>query len=96
MKIIPDNISIITCKEASRFLEPCPFCGSAAHIGIYSYGSGNYGSGDELRVVCSNRDCGVTMVGKDVSWRSEEHCGCEIKSTVSKWNRRIYNETLDR
>lgn len=72
-----------------KTLKKCPFCGAEAKFGSYSGGTGNYGSYSLVTIYCTNRDCGITIDGGDITWMGLEEALPKYEKVAKKWNKRI-------
>lgn len=74
-------------ESLKKSLKCCPFCGQPVRMKNIFYGSGNYGSGSKLVIVCDT--CKLQMSGVDTSWSYEYDHIPETKELVEKWNTRV-------
>lgn len=80
-------------REIQKTIKPCPFCGKPVELLHLGYGSGNYGSGTNFVIYCSN--CKLDMEGPDTSWTHFYDHNDEVRKFVEKWNTRCEGEHDD-
>ena len=74
-------------EKLKKTVKPCPLCGKPVKMFSIGYGSGNYGSGSHIVIVCDN--CNLEVIGPDTSWTYEYDHNDEVKEFIKKWNTRV-------
>ena len=76
-------------KKIDLMFKSCPCCGSEAQLHLnVSYGTGNYGSGANHIIKCTNKECELMMKSRDVYYVSDAESDKAIIDLANRWNKR--------
>lgn len=67
-------------EKLKKTVKPCPLCGKPVKMFSIGYGSGNYGSGSHIVIVCDN--CNLKIIGPNTT-------RTPIREFIKKWNNRV-------
>ena len=79
-------------SKLKSMFDKCPCCGSDVTIRTnVPYGSGNYGTGANHVVVCSNKNCELMMKSSDTYYVSDAESEKAMAELAERWNKRTTN-----